>query len=109
MLSSPRRRWACGGAARSADRRRPERSHSGLVDGYRVTASGARRARSPYERAHLAKWRYRRGSHANGFHAHEANEKKDALGEVDRALALNPNLPEAYTLRGRLAFMAADL
>ncbi len=39
----------------------------------------------------------------------KANEKKDALGEVDRALALNPNLPEAYTLRGRLAFMAADL
>src|SRR5260370_34563689 len=39
----------------------------------------------------------------------KANEKKDALGEVDRALALNPNLPEAYTLRGRLAFMAAGL
>jgi tetratricopeptide (TPR) repeat protein len=39
----------------------------------------------------------------------KANDKKDALGEVDRALALNPNLPEAHTLRGRLAFMAADL
>src|SRR5260370_23474763 len=39
----------------------------------------------------------------------KSNEEKDAVGEVDRALALNPNLPEAYTLRGRLAFMAADL
>src|SRR5207245_9340732 len=39
----------------------------------------------------------------------KANEKKSATEEVDRALALNPNLPEAYSLRGRLAFLASDL
>ncbi len=31
----------------------------------------------------------------------KANDKKGATEEVDRALALNPNLPEAYSLRGR--------
>jgi tetratricopeptide (TPR) repeat protein len=39
----------------------------------------------------------------------KANDKKVATQEVDRALALNPNLPEAYSLRGRLAFLASDL
>src|SRR5207253_10422637 len=28
---------------------------------------------------------------------------------VDRALALDPKLPEGYSLRGRLAYLAADL
>lgn len=37
------------------------------------------------------------------------NDKKAATAEVDRAIALNPNLPEAYTLRGRLAFLVSDL
>ena len=39
----------------------------------------------------------------------KANDKKGATEEVDRALALNPNLPEAYSLRGRLAFLGSDL
>ena len=39
----------------------------------------------------------------------KANDKKGANEEVDHALALNPNLPEAYNLRGRLAFLNSDL
>lgn len=39
----------------------------------------------------------------------KANDKKGATEEVDRAIALNQNLPEAYSLRGRLAYLAADL
>ncbi|HKW63190.1 MAG TPA: tetratricopeptide repeat protein [Candidatus Acidoferrum sp.] len=39
----------------------------------------------------------------------KADDKKGATEEVDRAIALNPNLPEAYSLRGRLAYLAADL
>ena len=39
----------------------------------------------------------------------KANDKKRATEEVERAIALNPKLPEAYSLRGRLAFLAADL
>ena len=39
----------------------------------------------------------------------KANEKKAATQEVERALALNPNLPEAYSLRGRLAYQSSDL
>jgi tetratricopeptide (TPR) repeat protein len=39
----------------------------------------------------------------------KANEKKRAIDEVDRAIALNPVLPEAYSLRGRLAFLSSDL
>jgi len=39
----------------------------------------------------------------------KANDKKGATADVDRAIALNPNLAEAYVLRGRLNFMAADL
>ncbi len=39
----------------------------------------------------------------------KSNDKKAATAEVDRAIALNPNLPEAYTLRGRLAFLVSDL
>ena len=39
----------------------------------------------------------------------KANDKKGATDEVDRAIALNPNLPEAYSLRGRLAYVEADL
>lgn len=43
------------------------------------------------------------------FTRQKANDKKGAIEEVDRALTLNPNLPEAYSLRGRLAYVAADL
>ena len=39
----------------------------------------------------------------------KVNDKKGAMEDVDRALALNPNLPEAYILRGRLEFLATDL
>ena len=39
----------------------------------------------------------------------KANDKKGAIEEVDRAIILNPNLPETYSLRGRLAYLAADL
>jgi tetratricopeptide (TPR) repeat protein len=39
----------------------------------------------------------------------KVNDKKGAMEDVDRALALNPNLPEAYILRGRLDFLATDL
>ena len=39
----------------------------------------------------------------------KANDKKGATEEVDRAIARNPNLPEAYSLRGRLAYLAADV
>ena len=39
----------------------------------------------------------------------KANDKKGATEEVDRAIARNRNLPEAYSLRGRLAYLAADL
>jgi len=39
----------------------------------------------------------------------KANDKREATQEVERALALNPNLPEAYGLRGRLAFLSSDL
>ena len=39
----------------------------------------------------------------------KSNDKKAATAEVDRAIALNPKLPEAYTLRGRLAFLVSDL
>jgi tetratricopeptide (TPR) repeat protein len=38
----------------------------------------------------------------------KANDKKLAMEEVDRALALNPILPEAYCLKGRLSFIASD-
>jgi tetratricopeptide (TPR) repeat protein len=37
------------------------------------------------------------------------NDKKGALAEVDRAIQLNPRLPEAYALRGRILFMSSDL
>lgn len=39
----------------------------------------------------------------------QANDKKAANDELDRALALNPKLPEAYTLQGRIAFLNSDL
>ncbi|MFL6437454.1 MAG: tetratricopeptide repeat protein [Terriglobales bacterium] len=39
----------------------------------------------------------------------KANDKKGAIDEVDHAIALNPNLPEAYNLRGRLDFLNSDL
>jgi tetratricopeptide (TPR) repeat protein len=39
----------------------------------------------------------------------QANDKKAAGEELDRALALNPKLPEAYTLQGRIAFLNSDL
>lgn len=37
------------------------------------------------------------------------NNKNGALEEISRALALNPDLPEAYTLRGRLDFIVTNL
>jgi Flp pilus assembly protein TadD len=39
----------------------------------------------------------------------KAEDTKGATEEVDRALALSPNLPEAYNLRGRLFLGIADL
>jgi tetratricopeptide (TPR) repeat protein len=39
----------------------------------------------------------------------KANDKKGARDEVTRALALNPNLPEAYSFEGRLNFIASDI
>jgi tetratricopeptide (TPR) repeat protein len=39
----------------------------------------------------------------------QAHDKEKALIEVDRAIALNPNLPEAYSLRGRLEFLESKL
>ena len=39
----------------------------------------------------------------------QAHDKGKSIVEVDRAIALNPNLPEAYSLRGRLAFLESDL
>ena len=39
----------------------------------------------------------------------KADDKRGATEEVDRTIALNPNLPEGYSLRGRLAYLAADL
>jgi tetratricopeptide (TPR) repeat protein len=39
----------------------------------------------------------------------KAREMQKALIEVNQAIALNPNLPEAYSLRGRLAFLESDL
>lgn len=44
-----------------------------------------------------------------GYTKLKANDKNGALREVERALALNPNLPEAYSLRGRLAYVTADM
>ena len=39
----------------------------------------------------------------------KANQKKAAMDEVNRAIELNPNLPEAYSLRGRLAYLESDM
>lgn len=39
----------------------------------------------------------------------KANEKKGAMEEVDRAIALNPQLAEAYSFRGRLEFINSDV
>lgn len=39
----------------------------------------------------------------------KAREMQKALVEVNQAIALNPNLPEAHSLRGRLAFLESDL
>lgn len=39
----------------------------------------------------------------------QANDKKGASEELNRVLALNPKLPEAYTLQGRIAFLNSDL
>jgi len=39
----------------------------------------------------------------------KSGEKKAATEEVDRAIALNPVLPEAYVLRGRLTFLVSNL
>jgi len=40
---------------------------------------------------------------------YEAQDKAGAIVEVNRAIALNPNLPEAYSLGGRLAFLESDM
>jgi tetratricopeptide (TPR) repeat protein len=39
----------------------------------------------------------------------EAHDKEGALVEIKRVIALNPNLPEAYSLGGRLAFLESDM
>lgn len=39
----------------------------------------------------------------------KANDTNPALVEVNRAIDLNPNLPEAYSLRGRLEYIASDV
>lgn len=39
----------------------------------------------------------------------QAHDKTKSMAEVDRAIALNPNLPEAYSLRGRLSFVLSNL
>jgi tetratricopeptide (TPR) repeat protein len=38
-----------------------------------------------------------------------AQDKAGAIVELKRAIELNPNLPEAYSLGGRLAFLEADM
>lgn len=40
---------------------------------------------------------------------YEAQDKAGAIVEVNRTIALNPNLPEAYSLGGRLAFLESDM
>ncbi len=39
----------------------------------------------------------------------KANDHKGTMEELDRAIQLNPKLPEAYSLRGRMAFINSDL
>ena len=39
----------------------------------------------------------------------QAHDKEKALVEVNQVIALNPNMPEAYSLKGRLAFLESDL
>jgi tetratricopeptide (TPR) repeat protein len=38
-----------------------------------------------------------------------AHDKAGALAEVKRVIDLNPNMPEAYSLGGRLAFLESDM
>ena len=38
-----------------------------------------------------------------------AQDKAGAIAELKRAIELNPNLPEAYSLGGRLAFLESDM
>ena len=40
---------------------------------------------------------------------YQAHDKGKALVEVNQVIALNPNLPEAYSLKGRLAFLESDM
>jgi tetratricopeptide (TPR) repeat protein len=40
---------------------------------------------------------------------YQAHDKRAAMSEVDKAIALNPNLPAAYALKGRLAFLESDM
>lgn len=40
---------------------------------------------------------------------YQAHDKGGAIVEVKRAIELNPNLPEAYSLGGRLAFLESDM
>ena len=39
----------------------------------------------------------------------QAHDKVGAAAEIKQAIALNPNLPEAYSLGGRLAFLESDM
>jgi tetratricopeptide (TPR) repeat protein len=39
----------------------------------------------------------------------QAHDKAKSMAEVERAIELNPNLPEAYSLRGRLAYLMSNL
>lgn len=40
---------------------------------------------------------------------YQAHDKGAAMVEVNKAIAINPNLPEAYSLKGRLAFLESDM
>jgi tetratricopeptide (TPR) repeat protein len=40
---------------------------------------------------------------------YQASDKAGALVEVNRAIELNPKLPEAYTLQGRLYYLETDM
>ncbi|HEY1579591.1 MAG TPA: tetratricopeptide repeat protein [Terracidiphilus sp.] len=40
---------------------------------------------------------------------YQAHDKGAAMVEVNQAIAIDPNLPEAYSLKGRLAFLESDM
>lgn len=40
---------------------------------------------------------------------YQAHDKGAAMVEVNQAIAIDPNLPEAYSLKGRLSFLESDM